>query len=1187
MRLSLAFLLAVFVVLGGFSPPASVSAQKEFGFDNRKGSGQPYLKPADSLAKMKVPDEFEVKLFAAEPDVVNPVAFTIDEKGRIWVVECFDYPKRAGKNAPRDRIVILEDTDGDGVCDKRTVFAEGKDFPVTEERKKAGLGAFDLCTGIEVGHGGVFVGAAPYLWFIENKNDKAGKFEVLLKGFGSQDTHETLNTFQWGPDGWLYGLHGIFTQSNVKPGAQLDGAEARINGGVWRYHPTQKKFEVFAEGTSNPWGMDWRNSDGQFILACCVIPHLYHIVPGGIYKRQAGASYNPHVYGYLNEISDHTFHKESGWAHAGLISLDTPHMPVKYRNSVIFGSIHGCSLKQNILKPNGSTYTASRGDDFLTSGDKNFRPINMKWGPAGDIYLIDWHDQNPCHQTNPDDWDYERGRIYRIQLKGTKTCKSFDLSKWTDRELVDVYHGWGGERGTPLNLGGKKVGDIVHHGGYPTPTAYWVRQAGRLLGERWDKLDKDTKALLTPHQSSWYQIVGTHNEGQLLAGIEATFVQEEWMRQSRAGTPPDYVAKPRASLVRALAECSSLTDKTWARLAEIGKAEVYSPVRRELAALVLRHADKHDVTPLVRSLMLHNDVKDPLIPQLVWLAYEKVLMGGGRKPAVPAPEKDKAVPAPGKDKEQPAHAGRSPVETELAWLAVQSPDNIFVRDQIVPKVMRRLVATGQASDLKLCVEFVAKLKDAASREKALDGLAIALDKQTVTAPEAWAALQAEIAKGNDPKLVALANKLAVSFRDPAAIKRALNAAVNVKLPVEARAEAVRQLATLKPTEAVSLLLGLLRTDAELAVRTEAVRSLAAFDSPTIPAALIARWKDYPAALRPDIINTLAGRKEGAKALLAAMADKTIDRTEVTDNTILRIQAFKDKELDASIERAWGRTRPTPADLAKLIDKTRDSLYEAPASFERGRKVFETNCAKCHKFDGKGAEVGPPLEGAARDIEYILVNVLDPNRVIGAPYFVRTARLLDDTVFQGVLAEEDEKTITLKIENGVLKKIKKADLNGPVQVSEKSLMPEGLGYNMTAQDFRDLVRYAMANPFVADVTVNGEKLSVGVPGRITLPDTKGAPAIVEAEVTAPAEVKTKLLVGSSADYEVRLDGKVIGAGKGTGKQLRPDQDAYDVTLSAGKHTLTVAVKNAGTGNVVYARFLDPDRKLKYADVGEKK
>ena len=343
---------------------------------------------------------------------------------------------------------------------------------------------------------------------------------------------------------------------------------------------------------------------------------------------------------------------------------------------------------------------------------------------------------------------------------------------------------------------------------------------------------------------------------------------------------------------------------------------------------------------------------------------------------------------------------------------------------------------------------------------------------------------------------------------------------------------------------------------------------------------------YPKEIRADVVNSLASRKEWAKALLQALAEKKIDRAEVTDNVILRIQAHNDRQLNRLIEKAWGRTRPTPAELNKLIDKTRDSLYAGTASFERGRKVFENNCAKCHKFEGKGAEVGPPLEGAARDIEYILTNVLDPNRVIGAPYFVRTARLLDDTVFQGLLAEEDEKTITLKLEGASFKTIKKADLNGPIQVSEKSLMPEGLGYNMTAQDFRDLVRYLMAHPFVIEATVNGEKLSAGVPGRLLLPDTKGSPAVVEAEVTATADLKTKLLVGSSADYEVRLDGKTLGVGKGTGKQLRPDQDNFDATLSAGKHTLTIVVRG-GTGNALHARFLDPDRKLRYPESGGKK
>jgi putative membrane-bound dehydrogenase-like protein len=1115
------FALACLFVLGACAP---TFAQKEYGFDNTKGSGQPYWKPEETVAKFKVPDEFEVKLFAGEPQVVNPVAFTIDEKGRVWVVECFEYPKRTPRGkAPRDRIVILEDTDGDGVCDKRTVFAEGKDFPVPEERAKAGLGAFDLCTGIEVGNGGVYVGAAPYLWFIENKNDKPGKFEVLLKGFGSQDTHETLNTFQWGPDGWLYGLHGVFTQSTVKP---QDGPETRMNAAVWRYHPKQKKFEIFAEGTSNPWGMDWRNTDGQFILACCVIPHLYHIVPGGIYKRQAGASYNPYVYSYLNEICDHTFHKESGWAHAGLISLDVPHMPKKYQNSVIFGSIHGCSIKQNILKPNGSTYTASRGDDFLQSGDKNFRPLNMKWGPAGDIYLIDWHDQHPCHQTNPNDWDYEHGRVYRIQLKGTKTKKPEDLGKRSTNELARLAL-----RGT---------------------NPWEQRTALRLLAEG-DRRDAGDVGTIGP-DDALRACMTTRTRGTVDADVRKFFT-EFGLGALGKGAP-----EVRAFIYRSLGETNGEHGDVIARLVTEARSEPNPAARRELASAAIRLGEKHDVTPLLRALMAHKeDAKDPVIPQLVWIAYEKII--------------------------SKKEGASTPAEKELVWLAEQAPDNGFVRDQIVPKVMRRLVATGQPADLRLCVEFVTKLRDKPTREKALEGLSVALAGQSVDAPAGWAALQAEIAKGADPKLTALANKLAVVFRDPAALKRAVETARNTGLGTEVRAEAVRQLGAIRAPETVALLLDLVRKDASDAVRSEAARALAGFDRAELGRELLATWKDYPKGVRPDVVNALATRKEWAKALLTAMAEKKIDRTEVTDNTILRIQAFGDGELNKLIEKAWGRTRATPAELAKLIDKTRASLYETPASFERGRKVFENNCAKCHKFDGKGADVGPPLEGGGRDIEYILVNVLDPNRVIGAPYFLRTARLLDDTVFQGILAEEDDNFITLKIENGVLKKIKKADLAEPVRVAEKSLMPEGLGYNMTAQDFRDLVRYLMANPFITDVTVNGTRRAVGVPGRLELPDSKGAPAVIEAEVTAPAEMKTKLLIGSTGDYEVRLDGKAIGTGKGAGKDARQDRDGFDVALAPGKHTLTIVV--TGGGGLLSARFLDPDRKLRYPDAGEKK
>jgi uncharacterized cupredoxin-like copper-binding protein len=223
------------------------------------------LSGVEAARAMTVPKGFTVTLAAAEPAVVRPIGFALDDRGRLWVAEARTYPVRAAEGKGLDRILILEDTNGDGRLDSRKVFVEG----------------LNLVSGIEVGFGGVWVGAAPYLLFIpikEGTDLPAGPPQVLLDGWGYQDTHETLNTFTWGPDGWLYGTHGVFTQSNVgKPGAPPSERQ-RLNAGIWRYHPTRHVFDVFAEGTSNPWGLDY-NDYGHFFTTACVIEHLYHVIP--------------------------------------------------------------------------------------------------------------------------------------------------------------------------------------------------------------------------------------------------------------------------------------------------------------------------------------------------------------------------------------------------------------------------------------------------------------------------------------------------------------------------------------------------------------------------------------------------------------------------------------------------------------------------------------------------------------------------------------------------------------------------------------------------------------------------------------------------------------------------------------------------------------------------------------------
>ncbi len=266
-------------------------------FPVRKGPATPDvykyagLTPERAAAAMTVPEGFTVSLFAGEPDVCQPIAFCLDDRGRLWVAEAYSYPIRRSDKEAKDRILIFEDSDGDGKFDKRTVFLEG----------------LNLVSGLEVGFGGVWIGAAPYLMFVPvqaGEDKPAGKPRILLDGWHYEDTHETLNAFRWGPDGWLYGCHGVFTHSRVgKPGTP-DKDRIPLNAGVWRYHPTKHVFEVFAHGTSNPWGLDF-DAHGQAFVSACVIPHAYHIIQGGRYQRQAGSHFNPHTYADIQTIADH------------------------------------------------------------------------------------------------------------------------------------------------------------------------------------------------------------------------------------------------------------------------------------------------------------------------------------------------------------------------------------------------------------------------------------------------------------------------------------------------------------------------------------------------------------------------------------------------------------------------------------------------------------------------------------------------------------------------------------------------------------------------------------------------------------------------------------------------------------------------------------------------------------------
>ncbi len=410
------------------------------------------LLPEAAARAMSVPEGFAVDLIAAEPDLHQPIALAVDDRGRLWVAEAHSYPVKRGEGAGTDRILILEDADHDGSFETQKVFAEG----------------LDLVSGLAVGFGGVFVGQAPELLFIpdaDGDDRPDGPPEVLLDGWGYQDTHETLNAFTWGPDGWLYGCHGVFTYSNVGAPGTADEDRVAIDAGVWRYHPTTRAFEVFAEGTSNPWGVDF-DSRGEAFVSACVIPHFYHLVPGARYQRQAGSHDAPFVFADLPTIADHrhfvgeTPHGGNGrsdaagggHAHCGLLVYQGDSFPEEFRDSALFFNVHGNRMNRDLLVPDGATYVAQHGEDLLRANDAWFRGISARTGPHGEVYFIDWYDQQACHLTDAARWDRTNGRLYRLRY-GDVDPAAVDLTAATEEELVELAAGpevWRGRRARRL-----------------------------------------------------------------------------------------------------------------------------------------------------------------------------------------------------------------------------------------------------------------------------------------------------------------------------------------------------------------------------------------------------------------------------------------------------------------------------------------------------------------------------------------------------------------------------------------------------------------------------------------------------------------------------------------------------------------------------------------------------------------
>ena len=974
------------------------------------------LSGTDAAAHMSVPEGFHVQLAAGEPQVHQPVAMAFDHKGRLWVAEAYTYPKRAPEGQGLDKIIILEDTDHDGVFDSRKQFIEG----------------LNLVSGLEVGFGGVWVGAAPYLMFIPDANGDDtpdSQPEILLDGFGYQDTHETLNAFNWGPDGWLYGCHGVFTHSKVgKPGTP-DADRIPMNAAVWRYHPIKHTFEVFAWGTSNPWGVDF-NDHGQAFITACVIPHLYHVIQGAHYQRQAGEHFNRFVFNDIKTIADHlhyagnigdhawwghepgiqddTSDAGGGHAHCGAMIYLGDNWPDRYRNQIFFNNVHGNRVNMDRLVRDASGYIGKHGDDLLLANDRWFRGINLRTAPDGSVYLIDWYDRNACHRMNPEIWDRTNGRVYNIAY-GVPNRTSVDLSKLSDSELTKLaWH----------------------------KNDWFVRTSRRILQER----AANNKLDLASVSDELDKLLQSDDETRVLRALWLGHAINAWdtpKLQSFLNHPSVFV---KSWAIQLLCETGKIDDSTLSQFIDLANNKSIDPVVRLYLASALSRLKNDSVWGIAQALSMHpQDANDRNIPLVTWYGLEPLV----------AQNPTRAI--------ELAKSSQIPLLTEY--------------------IIRRC-----AADEKGLESLMAQVRTWTPEQQrsALEQISRSMEgRVNVPQPSSWKDAYETFAKSESEEVRELALRLAVAFGDQRAFPQLRELLANPKRPSAERLRALDILVKGRDKELAPTLYQVLDNEE---LQSPAIRALASVADNQTPERLLGIYSKLTKPAREDAIAALASRAPFAQKLLDAIEADKIARSDVHAFHVRQMVNLGDAPLLERINKSWGKVGTSNEEQKAAIEKYKGLLtkaFLAKADTSHGRTLFNKHCLACHQLFGAGEKVGPDLTGSNRaDLNYILENLVAPNAVVGKDYQMTLLQLDDGRVLSGLITKETDSAVTLKTINDLV--VVPKDEIDQRKLSELSLMPNGLLDPMPPEEIRDLVAY-LASP--SQVPLRGPKPNFDSKGNV--------------------------------------------------------------------------------------------------------
>ena len=935
-----------------------------------------------------------INLFAHEPTVKNPVHMNWDERGRLWVVSSPLYPHIQPGEEDNDRIIILEDEDGDGVAEKHTVFADHLHIP----------------TAILPGDGGCYVANAIEVLFLKDTDgdDVADERRVVLSGFGTEDTHHLVHTFRYGPEGMIWMNQSIYIHTHLETPY---GIRRLLGGGMWHYRPETQRAEVFMKGLINPWGHAFDEWGQSFLTDGAGSQGINFVFPRSVFATSPGAS---RILTGLNPGQP---------KHCGLELLTGGHVPDDLQKVLAAPDFRGNRINLFKLTDNGSAYTSSQVEDLVSSKHRAFRPIDIKMGPDGAIYIADWY--NPIIQHGEVDFrdprrDKENGRIWRITFDGRDLLEKPNIDEAPDADVVTMAL---------------------------TSDAGWNReQAGKELRTR------DPESIL-PILASATAPEQVDADLFTLRKVWASQTMNQLDLETAASLLSSENHKARAGALRAIYYTAAENDRA---LELAGKAiSDPHPQVRLWAVSVLAQLDSPDTVKLALQALEGAEV-DEFLDFAIWSIcreHEDRWTGltGKGNPFANTSQLLFAVRALNK-----------PVAVPIILTALKNGE--FKTEKEIADLTDWISKVGSPADLNTIFEYgLAEGTSEASQEIVLQALASA-GRLRKLQPAGDINRLSRFLRSENQALFASAAALAGQWKLESA-RGGLEEAFLAAPANQARAQAaLTGLISLGGPKTATLFQNLAKdATAPFLTRSLAVTGRTRMNPAEGAKLAVAVLTEAPGGKDPHgIFDAFLANKQGPGALSAALKNASLPQ-EIALTGVQKASsaATSPQGLVKALQDAGG-LKPMKMALSPEEMEAMMSHVATKGNPHNGETIYRRaalQCVVCHAIGGAGGVIGPDMVsiGASAPVDYLIDSLLQPSVKIKEGYHTTLVTLKNGDSFAGAIAREDDNEIVIRDAVGNENRIAKSEIASN-QISPVSLMPPGLTASLREDEFVDLVRF---------------------------------------------------------------------------------------------------------------------------------